>query len=342
MVERTPLTGPDGDHRSAPAEIAFKDVVKTYPGRERPAVQKLSFKVPPGEICVLIGPSGCGKTTALKMVNRLISITDGDITIDGRSVKELELTQLRRGIGYVFQQIGLFPHMTVEANVGSVPRLLGWSKARIHDRAAEQLELVGLDAKTDLKRYPGDFSGGQQQRIGVARAMAADPPIMLMDEPFGAIDPIARERLQNDFLRLHRQVRKTVIFVTHDIDEAIKMGDRIAIMRDGHLSQMSSADELLASPADDFVASFVGADRGLKRLRVRTLRDLEIEPAAEGAERSEPSLPRDTSLHDALSTMLAEGTSEVQVTDADGVVLGTASLEMIARLIAPESEASKA
>jgi osmoprotectant transport system ATP-binding protein len=341
MAEGSPARRPEDDERSAPAEIAFKDVVKQYPGRERAAVEKLSFTVPPGEICVLIGPSGCGKTTALKMVNRLISITDGDITIDGQSVRGLQLTQLRRGIGYVFQQIGLFPHMTVEANIGSVPRLLGWSKQRIHERAGELLELVGLDPSSDLKRYPGEFSGGQQQRIGVARAMAADPPIMLMDEPFGAIDPIARERLQNDFLRLHRQVRKTIIFVTHDIDEAIKMGDRIAIMRDGHLVQMDTADELLAHPVDDFVADFVGTDRGLKRLRVRTLEDLELAPA-NGSSRSEPSLPRRTSLHEALSTMLAEGTSELQVTDNDGNVLGTASLEMIAELIAPEGETSRA
>jgi osmoprotectant transport system ATP-binding protein len=198
------------------------------------------------------------------MVNRLISITDGDITIDGESVRKLELTQLRRRIGYVFQQIGLFPHMTIESNIGAVPRLLGWSKSRIRSRAGELLELVGLDPEGDLRRYPGEFSGGQQQRIGVARAMAADPPIMLMDEPFGAIDPIARERLQNDFLRLHRQVRKTVIFVTHDIDEAIKMGDRIAIMRDGHLVQLDSADRLLASPADDFVASLTSSSSILR------------------------------------------------------------------------------
>jgi osmoprotectant transport system ATP-binding protein len=233
-------------------------VIKRYPGRDQAAVDDLSFTVAPGEICVLIGPSGCGKTTALKMVNRLISITGGDITIDGRSVRSLELTELRRGIGYVFQQIGLFPHMTIEANIGAVPRLLGWSKERIRARAGELLELVGLDPSGDLRRYPGEFSGGQQQRIGVARAMAADPPIMLMDEPFGAIDPIARDRLQNDFLRLHKQVRKTIIFVTHDIDEAIKMGDKIAIMRAGKLVQLAGADDLLSSPADDFVASFVG------------------------------------------------------------------------------------
>jgi osmoprotectant transport system ATP-binding protein len=299
-------------------------------------VQDLSFEVTPGEICVLIGPSGCGKTTALKMVNRLISITEGDITIDGRSVRALELTQLRRGIGYVFQQIGLFPHLTVESNIGAVPRLLGWSKSRIHDRASELLDLAGLDPASDLRRYPGEFSGGQQQRIGVARAMAADPPIMLMDEPFGAIDPIARERLQNDFLRLHREVRKTVIFVTHDIDEAIKMGDRIAIMRDGHLVQLAGADELLANPADEFVASFVGEDRGLKRLRVRSLSDLELDPPLPASDRDRPTAKRDTSLHFALSKMLADGTSQIDVVDDQGTPIGSVRLEAITQLIAPD------
>jgi osmoprotectant transport system ATP-binding protein len=305
-------------------------------------VADLSFTVAPGEICVLIGPSGCGKTTALKMVNRLISISEGDITIDGTSVKQLELSELRRGIGYVFQQIGLFPHMTVESNIGSVPRLLGWPKARIRERAAELIELVGLDPSTDLKRYPAEFSGGQQQRIGVARAMAADPPIMLMDEPFGAVDPIARERLQNDFLRLHSQVRKTVIFVTHDIDEAIKMGDRIAIMRDGHLIQITTADELLAEPANEFVASFVGADRGLKRLRVRTLNELELGPPPPDGLASGPTIPIETSLHFALSQMLAEGTTRLEVTDGENRVVGTVALETITQLIAPAGEASPA
>jgi osmoprotectant transport system ATP-binding protein len=320
--------------QSAPAEIAFRSVVKRYPGRVRSAVENLSFEVAPGEICVLIGPSGCGKTTALKMVNRLITITEGDITINGASVRELELSRLRRRIGYVFQQIGLFPHMTVEHNIGSVPRLLGWPKDRIRARAMELLELVGLDPEADLRRYPGEFSGGQQQRIGVARAMAADPPIMLMDEPFGAIDPIARERLQNDFLRLHRQVQKTVIFVTHDIDEAIKMGDRIAIMRDGHLVQIASADELLASPADEFVASFVGADRGLKRLRVRTVSDLELDPPS-GA--GGPTVTPATSLHYALSTMLSEGTTRLDVVDGDERAIGSLRMEAITRLIAPSA-----
>jgi osmoprotectant transport system ATP-binding protein len=269
------------------------------------------------------------------MVNRLISISDGDITIDGRSVRALELTQLRRGIGYVFQQIGLFPHLTVENNIGSVPRLLGWSKTRIHERAGELLELVGLDPEGDLRRYPGEFSGGQQQRIGVARAMAADPQIMLMDEPFGAIDPIARDRLQNDFLRLHRQVRKTVIFVTHDIDEALKMGDKIAIMRDGRLVQLATADELLASPVDEFVAKFVGEDRGLKRLRVRAVSDVELDPPVSGGPGAEAAVSQHTSLHTALSSMLTEGVTQLNVVDDDGKPLGSVRFDAIAHLVAP-------
>jgi osmoprotectant transport system ATP-binding protein len=317
-------------------EIAFTGVTKQYPGRAQPAVQDLSFEVPAGDICVLIGPSGCGKTTALKLVNRLIPMTGGDITIDGRSVNDHEVTELRRGIGYVFQEIGLFPHMTVEDNIGSVPRLLGWSKQRIRGRARELLELVGLDPN-DLGRYPGEFSGGQQQRIGVARAMAVDPPIMLMDEPFGAIDPITRDRLQNDFLRLHSQLRKTVIFVTHDIDEAIKMGDRIAIMRDGHLVQLDTSDKLLASPSDDFVASFVGADRGLKRLRLWKLRDLELEPP--GAAPA-PSASIDSSLRDALSLMLTEGARELEVTDENGSAVGRVRLDQIIGYVGPDGDAT--
>jgi osmoprotectant transport system ATP-binding protein len=335
--------GQSGDQGlpSESAAIAFEGVTKRYPGREQPAVDDLTFTVSPGEICVLIGPSGCGKTTALKMVNRLIPITGGDIKIDGRSIGDLELTELRRGIGYVFQQIGLFPHMTVEANIGTVPRLLGWSKQQIHARAAELLEIVGLDPDGDLRRYPGEFSGGQQQRIGVARAMAADAPIMLMDEPFGAIDPIARERLQNDFLRLHKQLGKTVIFVTHDIDEAIKMGDKIAIMRAGKLVQLAAADDLLASPADEFVAAFVGEDRGLKRLRVRTLRDLELDaPAPDGAG---AAIPLDTSLHFALSRMLTEGTTRLNVVEDEKATApaGSVRLEAITELIAPNGSPNR-
>jgi osmoprotectant transport system ATP-binding protein len=322
-------------------EIVFSGVTKRYPGRNQAAVEDLSFEVPAGDICVLIGPSGCGKTTALKLVNRLIPMTGGDITIDGRSVNDMELTELRRGIGYVFQEIGLFPHMTVQDNIGSVPRLLGWSKERIRGRASELLELVGLDPEGDLRRYPGEFSGGQQQRIGVARAMAVDPPIMLMDEPFGAIDPITRDRLQNDFLRLHKQIRKTVIFVTHDIDEAIKMGDRIAIMRAGHLIQLDTSDELLASPADDFVASFVGADRGLKRLRLWTLHDIELDPAPDGSTTGGRSVSIDSSLRDALSLMLTEGVEALAVTNGEGSVVGRVRMEMITRYVGPEGSASE-
>src|SRR5258708_6993554 len=318
------------------APIAFLDVSKRYPGRAEAAVRDLSFEVPSGQICVLIGPSGCGKTTALKMVNRLIPMTGGDITIDGRSVNATGISQLRRGIGYVFQQIGLFPHMTVEDNIGTVPRLLGWSRARIHERVLELLQLVGLGSEDNLRRYPGEFSGGQQQRIGVARAMAVDPPIMLMDEPFGAIDPITRDRLQDDFLRLHREVRKTIIFVTHDIDEAIKMGDRIAIMRNGRLVQIDTPDHLLAAPADEFVADFVVADPALKRLRVWTLSDLELDPYSGD---TLPSAPAGTSLRDALSLMLTSGATRVAVLGHDGTAMGIVSLHAIAAMRRPDPRA---
>ena len=320
------------------AGLAFVEATKVYPGRKTAAVSNLTLEIRASEICVLIGPSGSGKTTAMQMVNRLIPMTSGDITIDGRSIKSLDQTELRRGIGYVFQQIGLFPHMTVEGNIGTVPRLLGWPKERVRARARELLELVGLDPDEDLRRYPSQFSGGQQQRIGVARAMAADQPLMLMDEPFGAVDPIARDRLQDDFLRLHAEVPKTVVFVTHDIDEAIKMGNRIAILRDGELVQYDTPDRILAEPANEFVADFVGADRGLKRLRVWTLSDLELESAGEGAT-SLPSAREDTSLRDALSLMLVEGAGRLTVLDSSGAAKGTVALETITRLIGPKPRA---
>jgi len=321
----------NGEGGSA-AEIVFRNVTKRYAGRTEAAVSDLSLEVPAGEICVLIGPSGSGKTTAMKMVNRLISITEGDITIDGRSVKDLDVTELRRGIGYVIQQIGLFPHMSVEDNIATVPRLRGWEKSRIRERVRELLELVGLDPDEDPGRYPSEFSGGQRQRVGVARAMAADPPIMLMDEPFGAIDPITRERLQNDFLRLHALIRKTVIFVTHDIDEAIKMGDRIAILRPGGvLAQYDTPDTILASPADEFVADFVGADRGLKRLSLRRLRDIELDPVPPG--NGVTRIDADTTLRDALSLMLAGQVERLLVMDEQRP-LGICTVDVIGRLLA--------
>ena len=261
------------------ADVVFDHVTKRYPGRDEPAVDDLSLTIPAGEICMLVGPSGGGKTTALKLVNRLIDFDEGDILIGGESVRSLEPVELRRRIGYVIQQVGLFPHMTIAGNIATVPRLVGWSKQRIAARVRELLELVGLDPDSDGDRYPAQLSGGQRQRVGLARAMAADPLVMLMDEPFGALDPITRERLQSEFLRLQRQIRKTVIFVTHDIDEAIKMGDRVAILREGGvLAQYDTPDAILARPVDDFVARFVGADRGLKRLALRRVADLDLIP----------------------------------------------------------------
>jgi osmoprotectant transport system ATP-binding protein len=319
------------------AGLAFVEATKVYPGRTTAAVSNLTLEIPASEICVLIGPSGSGKTTAMQMVNRLITMTSGDVTIDGRSIGSLDETELRRGIGYVFQQIGLFPHMTAEDNIGTVPRLLRWPKERIRARAQELLELVGLDPDGDLRRYPSEFSGGQRQRIGVAGARGADQPPMLVDEAFGEVDPIARDRLQDDFLRLHKEVPKTVVFVTHDIDEAIKMGHRIAILRDGELVQYDTPDRILAEPANEFVADFVGADRGLKRLRVWELRHMELGPVP-GEAAAGPTAPEDASLRDALSLMLVEGVERLTVLDGEGRPKGTIALETITRLIGPESK----
>jgi osmoprotectant transport system ATP-binding protein len=256
--------------------VEFREATKVYEGADRPAVDRLSLEVPAGEICVLVGPSGCGKTTAMRMANRMVEITEGDIVIGERSVRERSPSELRREIGYVIQQIGLFPHRTIAQNIATVPALIGWDRARAEARAAELLELIGLDAEMG-ERYPAQLSGGQQQRVGVARALAANPGVMLMDEPFGAVDPINRERLQNEFLRLQAELRKTIVFVTHDIDEAIKMGDRIAIMRQGgKLAQYATPAELLMAPADGFVEDFVGADRALKRLALMRVADIDL------------------------------------------------------------------
>ena len=237
------------------------------------AVNELSLDVPEGRIAVLVGPSGCGKTTTMRMINRLVEPTSGHIYLGGDDVTKVDRVQLRRRIGYVIQQVGLFPHQTVADNVATVPQLLGWDRKRIRSRVAELLELVGLEPDRHAKRYPNELSGGQRQRVGVARALAADPPVLLMDEPFGAVDPVARDRLQNEFLRLQEQVRKTIVFVTHDIDEAIRLGDRIAVMREGgHLEQYAEPNVLLSEPATEFVADFVGAERTLRRLSVLHVR----------------------------------------------------------------------
>jgi osmoprotectant transport system ATP-binding protein len=237
------------------------------------AVNELSLDVPAGQIAVLVGPSGCGKTTTMRMINRLVEPTSGRIFLDGDDITRVDRVHLRRRIGYVIQQVGLFPHQNVADNVATVPQLLGWDKRRIRSRVTELLELVGLEPDRHAKRYPHELSGGQRQRVGVARALAADPPVLLMDEPFGAVDPVARDRLQSEFLRLQQQVRKTIVFVTHDIDEAIRLGDRIAVMREGgHLEQYADPSTLLSEPATDFVADFVGADRTLRRLSVLHVR----------------------------------------------------------------------
>jgi osmoprotectant transport system ATP-binding protein len=262
-------------HAEAPS-VAFRKATKVYPGAHHPAVNELDVEVKAGEICVFVGPSGCGKTTAMRMVNRMVEITEGDILVGGTSVRARTPSDLRREIGYVIQQTGLFPHRTIADNIATVPRLLGWDRARTEDRVKELMGLISLDP--DLAdRYPAQLSGGQQQRVGVARALAADPGVMLMDEPFGAVDPINRERLQNEFLRLQAQVRKTILFVTHDIDEAIKMGDRVAVLRAGGiLAQYATPAELLMTPADDFVEDFVGADRALKRLALLRVADIDL------------------------------------------------------------------
>src|SRR3954453_1144350 len=264
---------------AAGVTVEFEHVTKHYEvGEKGPgAVNDLSFSVPAGKICVLVGPSGCGKTTSLKMVNRLIEPSAGRILIDGRDSTHEDPIALRRRIGYVIQQVGLFPHLTIGDNVAVVPRLLGWDRQRKQKRASELLELVGLDPARYAKRYPTQLSGGERQRVGVARALAVDPPLMLMDEPFGAVDPIVRERLQNEFLRLQQDLAKTILFVTHDIDEAIKMGDMVVVMQTGgHVAQVGTPAEILANPASEFVARFVGADRGLKRLSLFRVSDVAL------------------------------------------------------------------
>ncbi|MGI8697224.1 MAG: ABC transporter ATP-binding protein [Mycobacteriales bacterium] len=259
--------------------IRLEGLQKHYPGQERPAVTSLDMDIPEGEIVILVGPSGCGKTTTLKMINRIIEPSGGKIFLQGEDVTRTNADALRRRIGYVIQQVGLFPHHTIAANIAVVPKMLGWDKRRIDSRVDELLDLVGLDPARYRDRYPKELSGGQNQRVGVARALGADPPVMLMDEPFGAIDPITRERLQNEFLRLQGEIKKTIVFVTHDIDEAIKMGDRIAILgEESTIAQYDTPSQILANPANEFVEDFLGAGPSVKRLTLTRVSEIEVDP----------------------------------------------------------------
>ncbi|MEV5351317.1 betaine/proline/choline family ABC transporter ATP-binding protein [Streptomyces achromogenes] len=301
--------------------IRFEQVSKRYPDGTT-AVDDLSFEVAEGELVTLVGPSGCGKTTTMMMVNRLIEPTCGRILVDGRDIAGVDPVRLRRRIGYVIQQVGLFPHRTVLDNTATVPALLGWKRARARARAAELLELVGLDPGTYGPRYPHQLSGGQRQRVGVARALAADPPVLLMDEPFGAVDPVVREQLQDEFLRMQAEVRKTVLLVTHDIEEAVRLGDRIAVYGQGRIEQFDTPGAVLGAPATPYVASFVGADRGLKRLSVTAIEpaDLEQPPVARPDEPAARARER----------LLGEGARWAVVLDSDGELHGWAGVGELA------------
>jgi osmoprotectant transport system ATP-binding protein len=306
--------------------ITLTALSKRFANSATPAVDALSLDIGEGEICVLIGPSGCGKTTTMRMINRMVEPDSGTIVVGDRDVTRIDPVELRRSIGYVIQQVGLFPHMTIAENIATVPRLLGWNTAQIDKRVDELLDRVHMDPARDRNRYPRELSGGQKQRVGVARALAADPPVMLMDEPFGALDPITRASLQDEFLRILREIRKTIVFVTHDIDEAIRMGTRIAIMRAGKLVQYDTPEVILARPADPFVESFVGADRALKRLSLLAVDGyVNNEPPPADA----PRIAQSGNLRDALSSLLSAAASRGAVVDMNGAVTGTLTLDAI-------------
>ena len=296
------------------------------------AVDDLTLEVADGETCVLLGPSGCGKTTTLRMINRLVVPTSGKIFIAGRDTDGIDPVALRRGIGYVIQQIGLFPNMTVAENIGVVPRLLGWNTARSRRRAEELLALLALEPVQFLDRYPNELSGGQAQRIGVARALAVDPPVLLMDEPFAALDPINREAIQDEFLRMQQTLRKTILFVSHDIDEAVKMADRVAIFRAGRLAQFGRPDELLARPADEFVASFVGRDRTLKRLRLIRVREVMGPIHGDGADG--PAVSADDDLRRVATLFLEHDVEMIRCVDDTGRAIGQISRAAVAARLA--------
>ena len=315
-------------------DIVLDHITKQYSGQQSPAVEDFSMRVEPGELIMFVGPSGCGKTTTMKMINRIIEPTSGSIRINGDDVLSLDGNELRRHIGYVIQQIGLFPHFTIAENIAIVPKLLGWSKARIAERVDELLRTVQLDPGVFADRYPRQLSGGQQQRVGVARALAADPPVMLMDEPFGATDPITREKLQAEFLRLQADIGKTIIFVTHDFEEAIRMGDRIAVLSErSRIEQFDTPARILAEPANDYVRSFIGEGAALKRLALIPVADARIGAADEAAPLA--TVDEGSSLREALDTLVLSGAPRVNVT-RDGRVVGSIDQSAISAALGVE------
>lgn len=318
--------------------ISFKHVSKVFDtagNAGRAALHDVSFEVEEGEFVVLLGPSGCGKTTLMRTVNRLIEPTSGEIYLGGREVHQIGVTELRRHIGYVIQQIGLFPHYTVAQNIAVVPKLLGWSREKINDRTDELLDLVDLPPAEYRKRYPRQLSGGQQQRVGIARAMAADPSVMLMDEPFGAIDAITRNDLQNELLTIQRKVSKTVLFVTHDVEEALRLADRIAVMRQGEVVQYAPPFELLTRPANDFVRALLGSEDVFRQLSLVPVSSV-MEPLQPGDTNGDITVRADSDLRSALSLFIARGVTDVIVTDDAGRPAGRLSL---ARMLAEGSQA---
>jgi osmoprotectant transport system ATP-binding protein len=321
------------------ASIELLNVTKQYPNQDQAAVENFSMKINPGELIMLVGPSGCGKTTTMKMINRIIEPTSGSITIDGEDVLSLDQNTLRRRIGYVIQQIGLFPHMTIAENVSVVPKLLGWSKEKTAARVEELLSVVELDPKTFLNRYPKQLSGGQQQRVGVARALAADPPVMLMDEPFGATDPITREKLQAEFLRLQESIGKTIVFVTHDFDEAIKLGDRIAVLGPkSKIEQFDTPAKILANPASAYVSSFIGEGAALKRLALLLVGNTKM-GAASKAHAKAGSVKVSDNLREALDRIVLAGGNTIGVQDSSGAAVGSLSIEQISEALGADVSA---
>ncbi len=309
--------------------IRLEKLTKHFPGQSQAAVDELDLDVPEGEIVILVGPSGCGKTTTMKLINRIIEPSSGRIFLEGEDVTRTNPDQLRRRIGYVIQQIGLFPHQRIGDNIATVPRMLGWPKARVDARVDELLELIGLDPSYRA-RYPKQLSGGQRQRVGVARALAADPPVMLMDEPFGAIDPITRSRLQDEFLRLQREIRKTIVFVTHDIGEAIKMGDRIAILRERSIiAQYDTPEAILSGPADAFVSDFIGSGAALRRLDLLPVGPCVDEGTRGPREPDEIVIPLAATLADALDAMLRGRSDQVRVVGEDGTCIGSVRMDNV-------------